>query len=129
MVFWNNSNISNVSLCSHPNLICQVSNPSLYSGFGVIYRGRGDKQTDEEGNDLQELLKTAFQGIASFLSSSAEYYQRLDIPTARSVTRLNLSSKHGHTRFRRAAVSPHGPDLNDVRSLVQKVQDELAFLL
>ncbi|KAL8753355.1 MAG: hypothetical protein Q9199_005107 [Rusavskia elegans] len=97
--------------------------------FGVIYRGRGDKQTDEEGNDLQELLKTAFQGIASFLSSSAEYYQRLDTPTASFLTRLNLSSKHGHTRFRRAAVSPQGPDLNDVRSMVQKVQDELAFLL
>ncbi|KAL8640796.1 MAG: hypothetical protein Q9226_008705 [Calogaya cf. arnoldii] len=75
--------------------------------FGVIYRGRGDRQTDDEGKDLRELLKPVFEGIAKFLNSSAKYYQR----------------------FRRAAVSPLGPDLHDVRNLVQKAQEELSFLL
>ncbi|KAI4225637.1 MAG: hypothetical protein L6R36_003753 [Xanthoria steineri] len=75
--------------------------------FGSIYRGKGDIQTDEESNDLQELLKPVFEAIARFLHSSAEYYQL----------------------FRRAAISPHGPDLDDVRSLVQKAQKELSLLL
>ncbi|KAL8924261.1 MAG: hypothetical protein Q9172_002774 [Xanthocarpia lactea] len=39
------------------------------------------------------------------------------------------SNKHGYTRYGRAIASPNGPNLDPVRTLVQKAQEELAFLL
>lgn len=42
---------------------------------------------------------------------------------------LPIHSKHGRSRLLQAVRSPDGPDLNDVRSLVQKAQEEIAILL
>ncbi|KAI4158525.1 MAG: hypothetical protein LQ342_007366 [Letrouitia transgressa] len=45
---------------------------------------------------------------------------------------LTLKSKNGYTRLWRATASPNGPNcpnLTDIRNLVQKAQDEIAFLL
>ncbi|KAL8703255.1 MAG: hypothetical protein Q9201_003561 [Fulgogasparrea decipioides] len=83
------------------------------TGFKEIYRSRGDRQTEKEAKDLQDLLKPVFEGIANFLNASATYYE----------------SKHGYTRFRRATISSDEPDLDKIRSLVQKAQDEVAVLL
>ncbi|KAL9012668.1 MAG: hypothetical protein Q9173_002572 [Seirophora scorigena] len=81
--------------------------------FRDLYQGRDSGQTDEEGNNLQKHLTPVFEGIADFLGLSAKYYQRLNLPTARPRTRLNLGR----------------PNLDHVRGLVQKAQEELSFLL
>ncbi|KAL8726333.1 MAG: hypothetical protein Q9166_006781 [cf. Caloplaca sp. 2 TL-2023] len=98
-------------------------------GFKELYRSRGDGQTDKEAKDLQDLLKPVFEGIANFLNASATYYQRSYLPTTRPIRRLNLKSEHGYTRFRRATVSSDEPDLDKIRSLVQRAQEEIAVLL
>ena len=37
----------------------------------------------EEGKDLQNLLKPVFRGVADFLNTSTDYYQRLDNPRSK----------------------------------------------
>ncbi|KAL9028375.1 MAG: hypothetical protein Q9196_003255, partial [Gyalolechia fulgens] len=81
--------------------------------FEKIYRSSRDEKMHEEGKALQNLLKPVFAGVADFLNASTNYYQ----------------SKHGYTRYGRAIASSSGPNLDPVRTLVQKAQEELAFLL
>lgn len=50
-------------------------------------------------------------------------------PYNQTYQRLSLRSSHGYTRFRRATVSPQGLNLDNVRSQVQKAQEEIAALL
>ncbi|KAL9123499.1 MAG: hypothetical protein Q9217_007067, partial [Psora testacea] len=81
--------------------------------FEKIYRSRRDEKMQEEGKALQNLLKPVFRGVADFLNASTDYYE----------------SKHGYIRYGRAIASSNGPNLDPVRTLVQKAQEELAFLL
>ncbi|KAL8670306.1 MAG: hypothetical protein Q9168_005146 [Polycauliona sp. 1 TL-2023] len=52
-----------------------------------MYQVKGDSQTVKEGNDLQQLLKPVFEGIADFLISCAKYYERLVPPGIRSANK------------------------------------------
>ncbi|KAL9633945.1 MAG: hypothetical protein Q9204_003194 [Flavoplaca sp. TL-2023a] len=81
--------------------------------FEKIYRSRRDEKMQEEGKALQNLLKPVFGGVADFLNATTDYYE----------------SKHGYIRYGRAITSSTGPNLDSVRNLVQRAQEELAFLL